>query len=120
MSRVDVCLQRETANDKFAVVVKIYEDPFIVVQEGQHIFDIENSKATQEIIAPATGILLHVLNVGDEIDFGVSIAAIVSPDEVSLHDTTGPTYSVELTPKSFSVRSSHCTKRTARDGGRAK
>src|ERR1700720_3184670 len=101
VSRVDVCLQRETANDEFGVVVKIYEDPFIVVQEGQHIFDIENSKATQEVIAPATGILLHVLNVGDEIDFGVSIAAIVSPDEVTSTTPPDPRISSNSPPIRF-------------------
>jgi hypothetical protein len=51
MSRVDICLERETANDEFAVIVKIYEASGKPVQEGQHIFDVENSKATQELFS---------------------------------------------------------------------
>jgi pyruvate/2-oxoglutarate dehydrogenase complex dihydrolipoamide acyltransferase (E2) component len=88
MSRVDICLERETANDEFAVIVKIYEASGKPVQEGQHIFDVENSKATQELFSPATGILVHALNVGDEVDFGISMAVIVPPDEAA--STTPP------------------------------
>lgn len=83
MRRVDVCLERETANDEFAVVVKIYEASNKAVTKDQHIFDIENSKATQEVIAPASGILLHQLSVGDEVAFGVPLATVVDSAEAA-------------------------------------
>ena len=90
MSDTDIVLERDTANDEFASIVKIYVQSGMAVQKDDLIFDIENSKATQELRAPAAGILEHDLTVGASIDFGVPIARIVRPADVVPGDGTKP------------------------------
>jgi pyruvate/2-oxoglutarate dehydrogenase complex dihydrolipoamide acyltransferase (E2) component len=81
MSGSAIVLERETANDESASLVKIYFDSGVTVVEGDLVFDIENSKATQELRAPCSGILEHRLKVGDTVDFGVAIATVYSPQD---------------------------------------
>jgi pyruvate/2-oxoglutarate dehydrogenase complex dihydrolipoamide acyltransferase (E2) component len=83
MSSSDVMLERETANDEEAQVVAIHVLSGTAVLQGDVIFDIENSKATQEVVAPRAGILVHALEIGQNVDFGVVIARIVSAEELA-------------------------------------
>ncbi len=80
MTPVDVVLERETANDEQAVVVAIHVHSGQAVAAEQAMFEIENSKATQDVVAPQDGIVIHNLAVGQAVGFGVAIARIVSPD----------------------------------------
>jgi 2-oxoglutarate dehydrogenase E2 component (dihydrolipoamide succinyltransferase) len=78
MSAIDVVLERETANDESAIVVMIHVAAGTEVRKGEPIFDIENSKATQEVVAPESGILSHTLQIGQTVGFGVAIARILA------------------------------------------
>jgi pyruvate/2-oxoglutarate dehydrogenase complex dihydrolipoamide acyltransferase (E2) component len=78
MRSTDIILERETANDEFALVVRVLAEPGKSVDKDELIFEIENSKAVQELRAPEAGILSHELEVGKQVDFGVPIAQILS------------------------------------------
>jgi pyruvate/2-oxoglutarate dehydrogenase complex dihydrolipoamide acyltransferase (E2) component len=82
MAPSDIVLERETANDETAVVVKVYVASGTTIAKDQPVFDIENSKATQEVRSPGDGILVHTLKVGDNVCFGVPIAKVMSSAEV--------------------------------------
>ena len=77
MTPTEIVLERETANDETATVVAVHVRSGEMVLEGDVLFDIENSKATQEVVAPAAGLLAHTLALGDTVEFGVSLARIV-------------------------------------------
>jgi len=77
MSAVDVVLARETANDEDGTLVAIHAVSGAQVVAGQLLFEIENSKVTQELEAPASGTLVHGLQLGQTIEFGVAIAQVV-------------------------------------------
>jgi pyruvate/2-oxoglutarate dehydrogenase complex dihydrolipoamide acyltransferase (E2) component len=81
MTVTDVLLERETANDETAIVVSVFVASGARVEKDEPLFDIENSKATQEVVAPEAGILTHELAVGHVVAFGVPIARI-TPDAV--------------------------------------
>lgn len=76
MSQMEIMLERVTANDEDAVIVAVHMPSGGQVSEGDLIFEFENSKTTQELYAPQTGILLHDLAVGQTVNFGVAIARI--------------------------------------------
>ena len=88
MGVAEIFLERETSNDESAIVVKIYVASGEIVREGQAVFDVENSKATQEVVAPADGVLTHSLIVGETIEFGVAVAKVV--DRADGADDVGP------------------------------
>ncbi|MGD0107610.1 MAG: 2-oxo acid dehydrogenase subunit E2 [Rhodopila sp.] len=69
-------LERETANDETGTVVAVFVESNTFVQKDEVLFDIENSKATQEVVAPESGLLLHDMKVGQTVNFGVPIAHI--------------------------------------------
>jgi pyruvate/2-oxoglutarate dehydrogenase complex dihydrolipoamide acyltransferase (E2) component len=46
------------------------------VQEGQPLYAVEADKATQEIEAPASGVLKIVVGAGEEVEVGVLIGTI--------------------------------------------
>jgi pyruvate/2-oxoglutarate dehydrogenase complex dihydrolipoamide acyltransferase (E2) component len=46
------------------------------VQEGQALYAVEADKATQEIEAPASGVLKIVVPAGQEVEVGVVIGTI--------------------------------------------
>jgi pyruvate/2-oxoglutarate dehydrogenase complex dihydrolipoamide acyltransferase (E2) component len=75
---LDIVLERETANDETATVVAVYYSSGAPVKKGAVIFDIENSKATQEVEAPEHGVLTHDLEVGSAVPFGSPIAQIAT------------------------------------------
>jgi 2-oxoglutarate dehydrogenase E2 component (dihydrolipoamide succinyltransferase) len=77
---VDIMLERETANDESALVVAVHVQSGCVVAKDDVLFDIENSKATQEVVAPVGGVLSHGLMVGQTVAFGVPIAWIGAPE----------------------------------------
>ena len=77
MIAAEIILERETANDDSALVVAIHALSGTAVEADALIFDIENSKATQELRAPSAGILAHNLKVGESVAFGVPIARII-------------------------------------------
>src|SRR3546814_13948377 len=54
-----------------------------MIREGDHVLDIETSKAVQEVHSPWTGMLMHGLTVGDEPSFG-SVLFSVLPEGASL------------------------------------
>jgi pyruvate/2-oxoglutarate dehydrogenase complex dihydrolipoamide acyltransferase (E2) component len=76
MTAMDVLLERETANDETATVVAVFVASGTKVEKDEPLFDIENSKATQEVVAPEAGIVIHSLAVGQTVEFGVPIARI--------------------------------------------
>nr|WP_321986766.1 2-oxo acid dehydrogenase subunit E2 [uncultured Lichenicoccus sp.] len=90
MSDTDILLERETANDETALVVAIRVASGQAVEEGELLFDIENSKATQEVTAPAAGILSHALANGQTVHFGVPIARILTPSTASAPAASTP------------------------------
>lgn len=63
-------LEKNSANDESATVVELYVRSGSSVREGDHILDIETSKAVQEIVSPWSGTITHELSVGDEPAFG--------------------------------------------------
>jgi pyruvate/2-oxoglutarate dehydrogenase complex dihydrolipoamide acyltransferase (E2) component len=83
MTTVEIMLERDTANDESALVVAILAASGTEVAEEDLLFEIENSKATQELRAPRAGILIHELEVGKTVEFGVPIARIVGADRAA-------------------------------------
>jgi pyruvate/2-oxoglutarate dehydrogenase complex dihydrolipoamide acyltransferase (E2) component len=81
MAVIDVSLERVTANDESATIVTIYAASGEAVEKDALIFDFENSKTTQELRAPACGVLVHELKTGQEVLFGVTIARIMTAAE---------------------------------------
>lgn len=77
---VDVIVERESANDTTAVVVDIFCRDGARINRGDVLFTIETSKTVQEVVAPADGVLLHDLRVGDTIALAEAIARIVSKE----------------------------------------
>ncbi len=52
------------------------------VQEGEPLMEVETDKATVEVEAPATGVLMQITaQAGDEIPVGQTIALILSPED---------------------------------------
>ena len=46
------------------------------VQEGQPLYSVEAEKATQDIEAPASGVLTILVPAGEEVDVGVVVGTI--------------------------------------------
>lgn len=92
---VDVVVERESANDAEATVVEIVCASGTTVSAGQHILTIETSKATQEIVAPAGGVLVHALAVGAVIELGGAIARIGGAATTADH-VAGPVQSAAV------------------------
>ncbi len=76
MNTLEVILERDTANDEFAMIAAIFVESGASVVKDEPLFEIENSKATEEHVSPGTGILVHDLVVGQKVDFGVTIARV--------------------------------------------
>jgi pyruvate dehydrogenase E2 component (dihydrolipoamide acetyltransferase) len=90
MSTTDILLERETANDELALIVKVFAPTGKPVQKDELLFEIETSKAVRELRAPEAGILKHHLEAGQAVDFGVPIAQVVSVvawEQVGAHGT---------------------------------
>ncbi len=88
----DIMLERETANDESATVVAVHAASGAWVEKDEVLFDIENSKATQEVVAPEAGTLTHDLKIGHPVLFGVPIAQIAptpAPDRDPAADRPG-------------------------------
>jgi pyruvate/2-oxoglutarate dehydrogenase complex dihydrolipoamide acyltransferase (E2) component len=81
MSATELMLERDTANDESAVIVAIFAASGTEVADDDLIAEFENSKATQELRAPKAGVLIHQLEVGQTVEFGVPIARIVGAGE---------------------------------------
>jgi len=81
---VNILIDRDNANDEEATVVKVYAVSGTLVHADEPVFDVENSKATIEVIAPAEGVLVHALAVGDAVPYGVPVARIVPPGTTDL------------------------------------
>jgi pyruvate/2-oxoglutarate dehydrogenase complex dihydrolipoamide acyltransferase (E2) component len=77
MSATELMLERDTANDESALIVAIFAASGTEVADDELIAEFENSKATQELRAPKAGLLIHQLEVGQAVEFGVPIARIV-------------------------------------------
>ena len=90
MSAVDVMLERETANDESASIVTVLVQSGTAVTEDQLLFEIENSKAVQELRAPQAGIVAHDLAVGTTVGFGIPIARIYDPAAWNGGDQAAP------------------------------
>ena len=80
----DIFLEQETANDEDGVVVAIHVASGQPVKSGDHLFDVEHSKATMEIRAPAEGYVIHDLVLSANLSFGTRIGLIV---DVASDDT---------------------------------
>lgn len=83
-------LERVTANDEEAVIVAVNVSSGAAVQAGELIFEFENSKTTQELHAPETGILIHDLQIGMAVAFGVPIARILPPGNAAAASAAQP------------------------------
>jgi len=90
MTTYEVMLERDTANDVSAIVSAVLVLSGTAVAKDQPIFEIENSKATEEHLSPGQGILLHELVTGQTVDFGVVIAQVVSPAEAAARAVSPP------------------------------
>jgi len=77
VSTFEVVLERDTANDESATVAMVLVPSGTSVVQDEPIFEIENSKATEEYVSPGTGVLMHDVVVGQRVNFGVVIARIV-------------------------------------------
>ena len=70
------------------------------VSKGEPLMEVETDKATVEIEAAASGILMHVTaKPGDEVPVGNKIAVIIAPGEVAT-----PTAVQDPHPRSFDTR----------------
>ena len=83
MNTFDIMLERDTANDESAVVAVVFVQSGTTVVKDEPIFEIENSKATEEYVAPASGVLVHELVAGQTVNFGVTIARIMPAGEAA-------------------------------------
>ncbi len=84
MNTLDMMLERDTANDESAVVTMVFVESGTSVVKDEPLFEIENSKATEEHVSPGDGIVVHELAAGQTVFFGVTIARIVSPEEFAV------------------------------------
>lgn len=84
---MEIILERETANDESGLIVAVYVSSGQRVEKDDLLFEIENSKANQEVVAPEAGILLHKLKVGQTVLFGVPIAHVGSGEEEVLESS---------------------------------
>lgn len=80
MPEIDIVLERDTANDESAMIIAVRVPSGTAVAEDDLLFEFENSKATQELRAPQSGILIHSLAVGQSVAFGVPIARIAGAE----------------------------------------
>lgn len=58
-------------------LVKLTAPTGHLVEKGDPIFDVENSKVTHEIVAPEAGKLAHALAIGDPLPIGKAVAVIL-------------------------------------------
>ena len=87
MSVFEMMLERDTANDQSALISAVFVPSGTPVIKDEPLFEVENSKATEEYVSPGNGILVHQLTAGQTVGFGIVIARISPPDEVMLHKT---------------------------------
>ena len=66
----------EIPKDEVVLVLEIFKENETLVEIGELVFEIETSKTTYQINAPASGILYHKLKVGDELHSGSSLGEI--------------------------------------------
>jgi 2-oxoglutarate dehydrogenase E2 component (dihydrolipoamide succinyltransferase) len=76
-------LERESANDESATVVKLHALTGERIKAGSPVLDIETSKVVKEIQSPADGIIRHSLSIGDMIEFGACIFQVEPLDAPS-------------------------------------
>lgn len=104
MAEAEIYLDRDSANDESGSVIKVHCASGSLVVQGQLLFEIENSKATQEIEAPIEGAVVHALTEGDEVELGLPIALIVPIERVAhtqppdARRRKGPTPAAEQRP----------------------
>jgi 2-oxoglutarate dehydrogenase E2 component (dihydrolipoamide succinyltransferase) len=65
-----VVVDRDSVNDDFVVVKKLYRRSGELVSKADPILEIESSKTLKEIVSPEDGVLQIALNEGDEIALG--------------------------------------------------
>ncbi|HVH82175.1 MAG TPA: biotin/lipoyl-containing protein, partial [Stellaceae bacterium] len=100
---VDVVVEKESANDADGTVVEVFFASGTSVTAGQRIFDIETSKAVQEIYAAVTGVLVHALKPGDTVMLGGAIAQIVSGDSAAAAEPPRPQQAAAATAPTRAV-----------------
>jgi pyruvate/2-oxoglutarate dehydrogenase complex dihydrolipoamide acyltransferase (E2) component len=101
---VEIIVERESANDVDATVVEVFFTSGAAVKQGDRIFDIETSKAVQEIHAAANGLLVHSLKVGDTIALGGAIARIVPEGAETLVPSPSPASAPQAAPRAGGAR----------------
>src|ERR1700722_18694656 len=89
-SMLELIVERESANDIEGTVVAVLAESGTVVTKDQHLFDVETSKATQEVCAPMAGVLRHTLKTGDVVELGVAIARIEADGQPSQETAQRP------------------------------
>src|SRR5258708_20998858 len=65
-----VVVDRDSVNDDFVVVKKLYRQSGELVETADPILEIESSKTLKEIVSPETGVLKVTLCEGDEVAVG--------------------------------------------------
>jgi pyruvate/2-oxoglutarate dehydrogenase complex dihydrolipoamide acyltransferase (E2) component len=68
MTRITV--DRDSVNDEFVVVRKVYCKSGALVGAGDGVLEIESSKTVKEIVAPEAGVVSITLSEGDEVAVG--------------------------------------------------
>lgn len=80
---IDIIVPRENVNDEFALLVSWLVAHGGRVVRGEPIVQIETSKATLELEAPADGFLQCAVQAGDEVNIGATIGQIIATPAAS-------------------------------------
>jgi acetyltransferase-like isoleucine patch superfamily enzyme len=77
---IEVRLTREDANTEFAIVAEWLVADAEAVTRAQPVCVIETTKATVEVEAPGQGTLVHLFDVGAEVELGGVVGLIAETD----------------------------------------
>jgi pyruvate/2-oxoglutarate dehydrogenase complex dihydrolipoamide acyltransferase (E2) component len=72
----EVLVERSNTNDAAVIVVRWLAAPASLIDRDSPLVEVETSKATVQIVAPAAGYVFYSLTVGDEVPIGEPIAWI--------------------------------------------
>src|SRR5882757_8194843 len=77
---MEVLVPRESVNDDSVIVQRVLVPKGTLVKAGEIVVDIETSKTTIEVTAPAAGRVQHDLSPGQEVNVGALLFRVADPD----------------------------------------
>ena len=83
VSVTPVVVPQVNVNDDSVMLVRWQVESGATVTAGDAICDVETTKAASEMMAPATGVLVHRVEAGTRVAVGQAIAAI-GPDQAAV------------------------------------